>query len=178
MRISSYLIIVSISFALAACGGNRSLNGDAIVVEEVSGWLGSGLDAGDISTTGLDSDNSLDGLGIHDPNILNQRVLYFDYDSSILTGDSEAIIQANAMYLKTVPNVQIVLEGHTDERGTREYNLALGEDRAKAVSRVMHTLGIRVNRIQTISYGEERPASLGSTTDAWMLNRRVEILYP
>ena len=83
----------------------------------------------------------------------------------------------HANYLNSAPGVQIILEGHADERGTREYNLALGEDRAKSVGNVLQALGVSLNRIQTVSYGEERPVALGSDESSWSLNRRVEILY-
>ncbi len=184
MRISPYFTIVVVSLALAACGGSRSVDDDdVVVVESVGGRAGSELDTGDVSATGLDDDNALDASPLEDStnigsNFLDQRVIYFDYDSSLLTPESEAIVQAHAQYLKTASEIKIVLEGHTDERGTREYNLALGENRAKAVSRVMQALGLDSNRIQTISYGEERPTSLGNTEHIWSLNRRVEILYP
>lgn len=182
MRVSSYFIIMVVSFTIAACGGSRSVDDD-IVVESVGGLAGSELDAGDISSSALDGDNAfstseLENSNSRDGDFLSRRVIYFDYDSSLLTPENEAIVRAHAQHLKTLPGTQVVLEGHTDERGTREYNLALGENRAKTVSRVMQALGLDSSRIQTISYGEERPVSLDSTQNAWNLNRRVEILYP
>lgn len=176
-----YFTIVVVSLTLAACGGSRSV--DDIVVESVGGLAGSELDAGDIRSSGLDDDNAFNTSELEkstdrDDDLLSRRVIYFDYDSSLLTPENEAIVRAHAQHLKTLPGIQVMLEGHTDERGTREYNLALGESRAKMVSRVMQALGLDSSRIQTISYGEERPTSLDSTQNAWNLNRRVEILYP
>ena len=196
MRIPSYFTIMVITLTLSACGGSRSVEEGDVVVE---GLAGDELAVGDISASVLDDDSTFDtyeledtetegseaietigaiGAGAIASDLLNQRVIYFDYDSSLLTPENEAIVRAHAEYMKTEPKIQIVLEGHTDERGTREYNLALGESRAKAVSRVMQALGLSSNRFQTISYGEERPVSMGSTKSAWSLNRRVEILYP
>ncbi len=181
-NVSSYFIILVASFAITACGGRGYTAVDEdILVEPVGGLAGSELDADDISTSGLDSGSSLSTSGLDsiygDTDLLNRRVIYFEYDSSSLTLESEAIIQAHAQYLNTVSGVAVTLEGHTDERGTREYNLALGENRAKAAFTVMQAVGLGSERIQIISYGEERPVSLGSDESAWNLNRRVEILY-
>ena len=134
------------------------------VIEFPSGLAGDGSS----STSGLDDATN---------QLLNSRVIYFEYDSSALTLESEAVVQAHAQYLASAQGVGLILEGHADERGTREYNLALGEDRANSVANLMQALGVSASRIQTISYGEERPVSLGSDESAWSLNRRVEILY-
>lgn len=160
-----------VSFSLAACGGRKSVEED-VNVEAVDGTLGA-------SSSGLagDDSSSTSGLGGANAELLNSRVIYFEYDSSSLTLESEAIVQAHAEYLGSASGVGVILEGHADERGTREYNLALGEDRAKAVANLMEALGVSGGRIQSISYGEERPVSLGSDDSAWGLNRRVEILY-
>ena len=182
-NVSSYFIILVASFAIAACGGYKAVDED-VVVESVGGLAGSELDAGDTSASGLDGGSSLSTSGLDgsdsidgDASLLNHRVIYFEFDSSSLTSESEAIIQAHAQYLNTVSGVGVILEGHADERGTREYNLALGENRAKAVFTVMQAVGLGSDRIQIVSYGEERPVSLGSDESAWNLNRRVEILY-
>ena len=168
-NIRIYLILLITTFALAACGGRKAVDGD-INVESVDGTAGSS------SSTGLDGDGSLDGSGLGGGDLLSQRVIYFEYDSSALTLESEAVVQAHAQYLAGSGS-SVILEGHADERGTREYNLALGEDRAKSVANLMQALGVSSSQIQSISYGEERPVSLGSDESAWSLNRRVEILY-
>jgi len=105
------------------------------------------------------------------------RVIYFEYDSADITAESQAILEAHASNLIINPGIRLTLEGHADERGTREYNLALGERRAKSVSRVLQVLGVGEGTIQTVSYGEERPAALGHDDSAWGMNRRVELLY-
>lgn len=176
-NLRSYFIILIVSFTLAACGGRKTVDDD-IAVESVGGLAGSN----DANSSGLDGDDSANSSSLNgslggDGSLLNRRVIYFEYDSSNLTLESEAIVQAHAEYLSGAGGVGVILEGHADERGTREYNLALGEDRAKSVSNLMQGLGVGSSRIQTISYGEERPVSLGSDDSAWGLNRRVEILY-
>jgi len=118
------------------------------------------------------------GDPLDDPaSLLAKRVIYFDFDKSDIKGDYRAVIQAHAEYLATNSNVSITLEGHADERGTREYNIALGERRANAVQRMLTLQGASASQIRVVSYGEERPAALGHDEEAWALNRRVEFIY-
>ncbi len=100
--------------------------------------------------------------------------VFFGFDRYDLTPEAQALLQAQVAWLQTYPRYQVVIEGHTDERGTREYNLALGERRANAAANYMVALGLDPNRIvQVISYGKERPAVLGSDEIAWAQNRRA-----
>ena len=110
--------------------------------------------------------------------IPSERVVYFDFDRSELRPQDQALLQAHASYLSMNPNVIIRLEGHADERGSREYNLALGERRAQSVKRALSILGIQPNQSTTLSYGEEKPLAFGSDESSWQLNRRVELVYP
>lgn len=105
-----------------------------------------------------------------------QPVVYFDFNSVALTQDAMNALGGQVEWLKANPNAMIVIEGHCDERGTREYNLALGERRAMAVQDYFLLKGIEQGRIRTISYGKERPDALGSTEDAWAKNRRAVTL--
>lgn len=174
-KLPPYLIVFFAGAMIAGCGGGRTAN-TGLVVEEspVQGIAGEG----GVSATGLGDDGDI-GTGQRgdDGDLLARRVIYFAYDSSILTSEGEAVARAHARYLNGVSNVRIILEGHADERGTREYNLALAEDRARSVTDLMQALGVGASRIQTVSYGEERPVALGHDENAWGLNRRVEILY-
>lgn len=114
-----------------------------------------------------------------DPNnILSQHIVYFDFDSSAIKSDAMNVIKAHGEYLAKHPDIKITLEGHTDERGTREYNIALGERRADAVRRVLMSQGVAASQLNVISYGEERPAKLGHDESAWRYNRRVVFDYP
>jgi peptidoglycan-associated lipoprotein len=118
----------------------------------------------------------LASLGIEgDP--LNYRTVYFEFDSSEIDQRSRVVLDAHARSLSGQSGVQVVLEGHADERGTREYNLALGERRGQTAERLMQAVGIGGNSVQVVSYGEERPVALEHNESAWALNRRVEILY-
>lgn len=109
--------------------------------------------------------------------LLSVRIIYFDYDSSTVLAQFEEIIQAHAAFLQANPGVVATLEGHADERGSREYNLALGERRAQAVKKQLVVLGAAPEQVRTVSYGEERPADPGHDEQAWSLNRRVEFVY-
>ena len=115
---------------------------------------------------------------LDDPeSLLSVRIIYFDYDSSTVLSQFEEIIQAHAAFLQANSGVVTSLEGHADERGSREYNLALGERRAQAVKQRLVVLGAAPDQIRTVSYGEERPADPGHDEQAWSLNRRVEFVY-
>jgi len=109
--------------------------------------------------------------------LLSKRRVNFEYDSSAIDDAGRAIVEAHAAYLVNNKNIRVVLEGHADERGTREYNLALGERRAQSVERMFKLLGVSADRIKTVSYGEEKPIAMDHDQSAWALNRRVEILY-
>lgn len=105
------------------------------------------------------------------------RIIYFGYDSSNIDSRAEAVIQQHAAYLKQNPNKRILLEGHTDSRGSREYNIALGERRAISVLKRFQALGVLATQIRIISYGEEKPAVSGYSEDAYRRNRRAVVQY-
>ena len=106
-----------------------------------------------------------------------QKQIYFTYNSSALESASRAILDQHVAYLLKNPGYKIRVEGHADERGSREYNLALGESRAQTVQRYFNIAGAAGDRVATFSYGEEKPLDAGSSERAWTRNRRVEIIY-
>jgi peptidoglycan-associated lipoprotein len=108
---------------------------------------------------------------------LAKRVIYFDFDKSDIKSEYRPILQAHAEYLANHQRVHVRLEGHADERGTREYNIGLGERRANSVRAYLTLQGVSASQIETISYGEERPVAMGHDESSWRLNRRVEIVY-
>ena len=108
---------------------------------------------------------------------LRTRVVYFDFDQDAVRPEFEAAMACHAKYLSDRPSSRMNLEGHADERGSREYNIGLGERRAQAVRRVLQLQGAGAQQLTTVSYGEERPAATGSDEEAWRLNRRVELVY-
>ena len=105
------------------------------------------------------------------------RLIYFDYDSYSIKPEFQALVEAHARFLKANSGRRVALEGHTDERGGREYNLALGQRRAEAVRRALALLGVGDNQMEAVSFGKEKPAMPGSDEQAWAQNRRVEIVY-
>jgi len=122
-----------------------------------------------------------DGTGVSgsDMSDLNQlrTVFYFDFDQSVVKQEGFADLEAHARYLSANPGASVRLEGHADERGTREYNIALGERRAQSVERLLVVNGASASQIETISYGEEKPAVMGQGDASWAQNRRVELKY-
>ena len=108
---------------------------------------------------------------------LANRTIYFDFDSAKISDESLAVLEVHGNFIAGNGDVTVRLEGHTDERGSREYNIALGDRRAQSVRRVLLFQGASVDQIDTVSYGEEQPASLGHEEAAWSMNRRVELVY-
>ena len=104
----------------------------------------------------------------------NLRMVHFDYDKYFIREDAKPILEANAAYMKKWSSVKVLIEGHCDERGTEEYNLALGEKRAKSAFDYLVSLGIPADRIKTISYGKSQPLDSGSNEIAWQKNRRAQ----
>jgi peptidoglycan-associated lipoprotein len=145
---------------------------------------GSGMTGSEIGGSGM---NGMSGNGdyastlgpeFNDPNNpLSKRTVYFMLDSSEVMPDFVPVIAAHAQYLIANPVQRITLEGHGDERGSREYNIALGEQRAKSVAGMMKVQGVSESQLEIVSYGEEKPSVYGSDEDAWEKNRRVEIVY-
>jgi peptidoglycan-associated lipoprotein len=139
-----------------------------------SGMNGSGMD----NLSGNGDYASTLGPEFSDPNNpLSKRTIYFMLDSSEVMPDFIPVIAAHAQYLVANPSQRITLEGNADERGSREYNIALGEQRAKSVATMMKVQGVSESQLDIVSYGEEKPAAFGSDEAAWERNRRAEIVY-
>ncbi len=105
------------------------------------------------------------------------RLIYFDYDSVAIKPDYQAVVEGHARFLRADASRKIAIEGHTDERGGREYNLALGQRRAEAVRRALAALGVADSQVEAVSFGKEKPAAAGADETAWSQNRRAEITY-
>jgi peptidoglycan-associated lipoprotein len=108
---------------------------------------------------------------------MSNLIVYFEFDRSEIRPEFNAMLAAHAEYLGNVPTATIRLEGHADERGSREYNVGLGERRALAVRQILMLQGAQASQVTTVSYGEERAAALGSDEESYSLNRRVELVY-
>jgi peptidoglycan-associated lipoprotein len=165
------LFVVVLLAILAGCETAKDKE-EAAVVEGVPA-AGAGAD-----TRGAGAAGGFQGSPLDDPNSpLSQRSIYFDYDSSDIKPEYRTLIEAHAAYLADHPDTIVTLEGHADERGSREYNLALGERRSISVKRQLGLLGASDGQIRTVSYGEERPISECHNEECWRLNRRVDIVY-
>jgi peptidoglycan-associated lipoprotein len=118
------------------------------------------------------------GDPLNDPNsILSRRSVYFDYDSNVVKDEFKPLVSAHAKHLSTARTEKVTIQGNTDERGSREYNLALGQRRADAVKQMMTLLGAPASQIETVSFGEEKPRAQGSNEQAYAENRRADIVY-
>lgn len=164
LKQKQFVLAAVFSLVLAGCGGDKGLDGE----EGDEGVSASGLSDGSGSSGSMLSGDMAQ--------LLDTNTVYFEFDSATVNRDSQRVIEAHSQFLIENSDVNVVLEGHADERGTREYNLALGERRANSVAEIMVAYGVAPDRIQTVSYGEERPAAMGSNESAWQQNRRVVIL--
>jgi peptidoglycan-associated lipoprotein len=169
-------IYLGIAVLAAACASETPKN-NAPVTE---GGKGTGTTAGQGtgSTTTPNATAGVTGNPLHDPNnILSKRSVYFDFDSNVVKDEFRPLVQAHARYMVDHGDARARIEGNCDERGSREYNLALGQRRAEAVKRIMTVLGVPDNRIETISFGEEKPVAQGHDEASWAKNRRADIKY-
>ena len=172
MKSSLLILLTAATLSVAACNRANTLPEDATPACERRG------------TAALSTNNQGGGGGIsvspleaERQRLMQQLVVYFDYDKADILPEFNALLQAHGQFLAQNPNTQLRLEGHADERGSREYNIGLGERRAQAVRRVLMLQGAGGTQLTTVSYGEERPAQTGSDDEAWRLNRRVELVY-
>ncbi len=172
MRIAQLMLIVTAGLALAGCPKKPQTIPDAGSQPVAPGTETSGANEGEVSGSALGGDQAALAEA--------QRVgtiVYFDYDRAEIKPEYVAVVAAHAKYLNGNPNRKVRLEGHSDERGSREYNIGLGERRAQAVRRALMLQGVTEAQITTVSYGEERPAVQGSDEAAYAKNRRVEFVY-
>lgn len=131
-----------------------------------------------VETDRVDPRDYTDARNLDNPDsLLNQRVIYFEFDRSNVRAQFRPVIEAHAEYLRANSSARVILEGHADERGSREYNLGLGERRGSAVHELLRAGGVSDRQIEVVSYGEERPVCRESVEDCWQRNRRTEIVY-
>lgn len=178
MNTKSMIVLIFAAF-LFACESTPEKADDAVAVEDQGTNLSDATDdTSEAQTYGTEDDGRSGISSLDDPQgPLSVRIIYFEYDSSDIQLEYRAAVEAHAAYLLANPNTIMTLEGHADERGSREYNLALGERRAQTVKRQMTLLGASPDQIRTVSYGEERPAIDDHDEYSWGQNRRVEIIY-
>ncbi|WP_020161831.1 peptidoglycan-associated lipoprotein [Cycloclasticus pugetii] len=163
-----------LSTALAGCS---MFGGDDVATGTSDGV--NGVSTGGASTSGVSDGSSFSGHPLDNPaSPLSTKVIYFAFDSSAVEPQYEAVLAAHGAYLAANVGVSVIVEGHADERGTREYNVALSEKRAKTVQNLLSLQGAGESQTEAVALGEEKPVAIGHDESAWRLNRRVELIYP
>jgi len=171
MKNAFLILLAALTLTVTACGRDKT-QPDTTAATDVGTSDGATTDR--TGSTGAINESALDA---ETRRRLSELVIYFDYDEADIKPEFNAMLQAHGRNLAANPNMQVRLEGHADERGSREYNIGLGERRAQAVRRVLQLQGAGAQQLTTVSYGEERPAATGSDEESWRLNRRVELVY-
>jgi len=172
MRKILIILMVAMALTSAGCSSKKPKPGPSSSTEVGADSSGANSDAANAGAVGSDDETAGPQTGL-----LAKRVIYFDFDSSEIKGEGNDVVAAHAKYLASHASTRVRLEGNTDARGSREYNIGLGERRAQAVRRALMLQGVTENQITTVSYGEERPAVQGSDESAYSKNRRVELVY-
>ena len=171
-----WLLPVAFTVVLAGCATTEDDINDTEMAE-IDQAAAAEMEAG-ASASGAEGAAGFEGEPLEDPaSPLSDRVVYFEYDSAVLTDEGMELIEVHGEYLADNPERAILVEGHTDERGSREYNLALGERRAESVQQALLIAGADETQVDIVSYGEESPVVSGSTESAWEQNRRAELVY-
>ncbi|WP_028303842.1 peptidoglycan-associated lipoprotein Pal [Oceanospirillum maris] len=170
---------------LAGCGGNAATQdqeeGAAGTDTEVQPVITSDGSSSDSAITGEQMGQDVENLEEKAEEVVAAmpeiETIYFDFDTSSIRADSREVLDMHVAYLRVNSDAKVVLEGHADERGTREYNMALGLRRANAVKSYFQVQGVNSDQLEVVSYGEEKAAVMGHNNAAWSKNRRVEIQY-
>lgn len=175
------LLVLAASAILAACSSTPTKEQDGAAVEDRSGATAQQKPPAQSTgpTTVPLEPKGVSGNPLKDPsNILSKRSVYFELDSNVVKDEFKPLVSAHARYLQQNSKQKITIQGNADERGSREYNLALGQRRADAVKQAMQLLGARNEQIETVSFGEEKPRATGHDEKSWAENRRADIAYP
>jgi peptidoglycan-associated lipoprotein len=175
-RIVSVALLIGAAVLVSACAKKHDVIDPPNAGTQVPA---NGAEGASTSSRALGSNASTEGngMGADAQGPLAKRVIYFDFDKSEIKPEFAEIVAFHARNLSSHPNLHVKLEGNTDERGTREYNIGLGERRAQAVRRALMLQGVAESQLTTVSFGSERPAAEGDDEAAWALNRRVELVY-
>lgn len=168
---------------LAACSSTPTKEQEGASVEDRNAAAAAAQQKPQVQPSGPTSkpleSSSMSGNPLKDPsNILSKRSIYFELDSNVVKEEFKPVVAAHARYLQQNRGVKMTVQGNADERGSREYNLALGQRRADAVKQAMQLLGAQPDQIESVSFGEEKPKSTGHDEKSWAENRRADLAYP
>lgn len=167
MKLTKLATVLGLALTVAACSSTKTNTG------ENTGALDSGLNTG--AATEMSAADA-EAARLAELRAQN-KIVYFDYDSNSIRAEYMDILAAHGKYLAANSNVKVRIDGHTDERGSPEYNIGLSERRAKSVANILMSHGVSPSQIETVSYGEERPADPGHSEESWAQNRRAELNY-
>jgi len=156
---------------LVACSSTHRPRNEAAISDANAAYSGDGAEASGLGEESGFGDQNGSGQG------LSKRIYYFDFDSNVVHSEDRPAIAANGNYLMSHPNAKIILEGHTDPRGSREYNIGLGERRAKAVAEILTSQGVQPAQVRVVSYGAEKLAAAGHAEGDYQQDRRVVLVY-
>ena len=180
-QLTKFSAVIFSVVLLSGCEGMGLLQDGSDVAVEDHGTSAEGAESDQESGAqahGAQGGSNFQGHVLDDPDsLLSRRVIYFEYNSAAIRDEDRLVIQSHAEYMAAHNYAAISLEGHSDERGTREYNIALAERRAKAVRQLLLFQGASASQLETISFGEEQPLADGHDEGSWQQNRRVEINY-
>ena len=181
------VLAIATASTLAACSSTPE---QATPVEDrnATATAGTTSSSSGTSTSGMGNQSGASGSNLQGSNAssnplkdprspLSRREIFYDYDSFVVKDEYKPLLEAHATYLKSNRNARVTVEGNTDERGSREYNLALGQKRSESVKRVLTLLGVNEAQIETVSFGEEKPRNPASSEAAWSENRRCDLRY-
>jgi len=177
MVMKKWILVLGTTLLLVGCGSSVKL--DKVPVEDRAGTT-TDQNASQAGANSMAKSNvpPLDlGKSATEGGPISSRLIYFDYDSFVIKAESQSLIESNARLIKADKSRRVVIEGHTDERGGREYNLALGQKRAEAVRRALILLGVADSQLEAVSFGKEKPLNSGSDEASMAKNRRAEISY-
>lgn len=172
-------LALTVAALMAGCSSGVKLDDVPVEDKNATSTMGanSGANSGNTAQSGVAGvdlgQSGRDGAGP----VGVSRIVYFDYDSYVIKPEFQSLLDAHSRFIKTGSNRKVMIEGHTDDRGGREYNLALGQKRAEAVRRSLALLGVPENQMEAVSFGKEKPAVQGATEDAYAQNRRAELSY-
>ena len=178
---ANMLLAAAVTLALAGCASKKPAGAEGAAIEERGAASSSASDGKSSSTSkdavvarslGDEGDGSGDVAGAP-----SARQIFFDLDQYTVKPEYQGVVQATADFLKSKPKVRVIIQGNTDDRGSREYNLSLGQKRAESVRRALGVLGIGEDRIEAVSFGEEKPMAECHDESCWSKNRRADIVY-
>lgn len=180
MKQFRYFIVALSILTFVGCSSKGGEKPEDTTDQNTSSIIDQGANTRGTDDTDINGDRLSNGMNNGQAAYMpSEKVVYFDYDQSeIRTGRDRSLVEEHAAYLNANRNTSSRLEGHADERGSREYNLALGENRANTVKHMLSILGVSDEQMTVLSYGEESPAANGHDETSWQLNRRVEFVYP